>query len=134
MLILYIVLVVLAVLILAALILIQNNKGGGLSTELTGLNNQILGVQRTSDILEKGTWLFAVILLVLCLSAPWFIPDDKTSKEKSLSKEENFLNNMNLKSQPAQDAGTLKLPVETKKEAPKTTPAETEKKPAEDKK
>lgn len=129
MLILYIVLVVLAVLILAALILIQNNKGGGLSTELTGLNNQILGVQRTSDILEKGTWIFAVILLVLCLSAPWFIPNDKTSKEKSLSKEENFLNNMNLKSQPAQDTtGTLKLPVETKKELPKTTT------PAEDKK
>lgn len=64
-------------LILGLIILIQNPKGGGLSSSLGGFGNQLMGVKQTTDILEKGTWLFAGIIGVLCLTSAVFIP--KTS-------------------------------------------------------
>lgn len=63
--------------ILGLIILIQNPKGGGLSSSLGGFGNQLMGVKQTTDILEKGTWLFAGIIGVLCLTSAMFIP--KTS-------------------------------------------------------
>ena len=52
--------------LLVLIVLIQNPKGGGLSSGFAGSNN-IMGVQRTGDILEKGTWVLAVALMVLSL-------------------------------------------------------------------
>ena len=62
-------LVILAIIIcvlLVLIVLIQNPKGGGLSSGFSGSNN-IMGVQRTGDFLEKGTWVLAVSLMVLAL-------------------------------------------------------------------
>ncbi len=67
-------LIIIASIILGLLILIQNPKGGGLSASLGGLGNQLMGVRQTTDILEKGTWLFAAIIGVLCLTSAMFIP------------------------------------------------------------
>ncbi|GAB4381108.1 MAG: hypothetical protein Kow0075_12740 [Salibacteraceae bacterium] len=53
-------------LLLIGIVLIQNSKGGGLASGFSS-SNQIVGVQRTTDFLEKGTWILAVTLLVLCL-------------------------------------------------------------------
>lgn len=64
----YYFLVILAVIIcvlLGLLILIQNPKGGGLASGFTGSN--IMGVQRTGDFLEKGTWALTIALMVLSL-------------------------------------------------------------------
>ena len=52
--------------LLALVVLAQNPKGGGLAAGFTGAQ-QIGGVQRTSDFLEKGTWTLAGALMVLCL-------------------------------------------------------------------
>jgi preprotein translocase subunit SecG len=52
--------------LLALVVLAQNPKGGGLAAGFTGAQ-QIGGVQRTSDFLEKGTWTLATALMVLCL-------------------------------------------------------------------
>lgn len=46
---------------LGLFVLIQNPKGGGLATGGSGSN--MFGVQRTGDVLEKGTW-FLVALIV----------------------------------------------------------------------
>ena len=46
--------------------MIQNPKGGGLSSAFGG-GNQIMGVKKTADILEKTTWILAAILVALCL-------------------------------------------------------------------
>ncbi|MBX2979841.1 MAG: preprotein translocase subunit SecG [Flavobacteriales bacterium] len=54
--------------ILALFVLAQNPKGGGLAAGFTGAQ-QIGGVQRTADFLEKGTWTMAIALMVLCLAA-----------------------------------------------------------------
>ena len=52
--------------LLALVVLAQNPKGGGLASGFTGAQ-QIGGVQRTADFLEKGTWTLAGSLMVLCL-------------------------------------------------------------------
>lgn len=63
---LFIVLIILVSVILAFFVLIQNPKGGGLSSGFAGGSN-LMGVQRTGDFLEKGTWTLAIVLIVLCL-------------------------------------------------------------------
>jgi preprotein translocase subunit SecG len=65
--ILFIVLIILASILLGAIVLIQNPKGGGLSGNIAGFSNQFMGVKQTTDVLEKGTWILASILVVLCL-------------------------------------------------------------------
>lgn len=70
------VLIVIAIVICVVLglfILIQEPKGGGLSSGFAGSNN-IMGVQRTSDILEKGTWILVISLMVVVLMINVVIP------------------------------------------------------------
>ena len=63
-----VVLIVIVAVLLGLIVLIQNPKGGGLATGFTGAN-QIGGVKRTTDFLEKATWTLAVLLLVLSITA-----------------------------------------------------------------
>jgi preprotein translocase subunit SecG len=72
---LFIILVILASAILGFIVLVQNPKGGGLSGSVAGFSNQFMGVKQTTDVLEKGTWLFAAIIGVLCLVSTLFISD-----------------------------------------------------------
>ena len=74
MLILFGILVIIASIILGLIVLIQNPKGGGLSGSLGGFSNQLMGVKQTTDVLEKGTWVFAGIVGILCVISPIFIP------------------------------------------------------------
>ncbi len=69
MLIIFGILILIASIILGLIILIQNPKGGGLSASFGGVGNQLMGVKKTTDVLEKGTWLFAGIVSVLCLTS-----------------------------------------------------------------
>src|SRR3954471_1954103 len=65
----YLVLLIVAILVcllLGIIVLIQNPKGGGLSSNFSS-SSQLLGVQKTGDILEKGTWVLAIALMVLSL-------------------------------------------------------------------
>ena len=72
-------LIILASVLLGLIILIQNPKGGGLSSSLGGIGNQLMGVKQTTDVLEKGTWIFAAIIGVLCLTSAMFIPSGSNS-------------------------------------------------------
>ncbi len=74
MLIVFVIILIVASLILGLIVLIQNPKGGGLSATMGGFSNQLMGVKQTTDVLEKGTWLFAGIVGALCLISPAFIP------------------------------------------------------------
>lgn len=77
---LFFILIVIASIILALIVLIQNPKGGGLSGTLAGFNNQFMGVKQTTDVLEKGTWIFVSVLITLCLVSTLFLssPSGKT--------------------------------------------------------
>ncbi len=46
--------------------MVQNPKGGGLSSSLGG-STQMGGVQKTTDFLDKSTWTLAGILIILIL-------------------------------------------------------------------
>lgn len=60
-----IIIIILSVL-LGLVVLAQNPKGGGLAAGFTGAQ-QIGGVQRTADFMEKATWTLATAVMVLCL-------------------------------------------------------------------
>lgn len=84
--ILFLILIILASVILGFIILVQNPKGGGLSSSIGGLGNQFMGVKQTTDVLEKGTWLFAGIIGLLCLVSVLFMggagSDTKTNIDR----------------------------------------------------
>lgn len=76
MIILFGILIIIAAVILGIIVLIQNPKGGGLTGSLSGFSNQLMGVKQTTDVLEKGTWIFAAVVGILCIVSPAFIPKD----------------------------------------------------------
>ena len=69
---LFFILILLCCLILSFFVLVQNPKGGGLSGTFGGINNQFMGVKQTNDVLEKGTWIFASVIGVLCIVSVLF--------------------------------------------------------------
>lgn len=60
------IIIVIACILLGLIVLIQNPKGGGLSANFSG-SSQLMGVQKTGDFLEKGTWVLAITIMVLSL-------------------------------------------------------------------
>src|SRR5215218_7212532 len=69
----FLIVLLLASVILGLIVLIQNPKGGGLSGNISGISSQFMGVKQTTDVLEKGTWIFAAIIGVLCVTSSLFI-------------------------------------------------------------
>src|SRR5881227_3418986 len=71
---LFVILILLACVILSLIVLVQNPKGGGLAGNIAGFSTQFMGVKQTTDVLEKGTWIFAVVIALLCITSTVFIP------------------------------------------------------------
>ncbi|MEZ2339102.1 preprotein translocase subunit SecG [Mucilaginibacter sp. RCC_168] len=66
----YLVLIIITIIVcilLGLIVLIQNPKGGGLSSNFSS-SSQLMGVQKTGDFLEKGTWVLAISVMVLSLA------------------------------------------------------------------
>src|SRR6476660_7983288 len=62
----FLVLITIVCFLLIIVVMVQNPKGGGLSSSLGG-STQMGGVQKTTDFLDKSTWTLATILIVLIL-------------------------------------------------------------------
>jgi preprotein translocase subunit SecG len=62
----FLVLITIVCFLLIIVIMVQNPKGGGLSSSLGG-SQMIGGVQKTTDFLDKSTWYLATILIVLIM-------------------------------------------------------------------
>jgi preprotein translocase subunit SecG len=75
-----IVLIYIVCLLLVLIVLVQKSKGGGLASNFSG-NNQIMGVRRTADFLEKATWGLAGALLVLCIFASAVVPRNQVRQD-----------------------------------------------------
>jgi preprotein translocase, secG subunit len=72
----YSVLVILAVIVailLTFIVLIQESKGGGLASNFAA-SNQIMGVRKTTDVVEKATWVLAALLVVISVVTIFFAP------------------------------------------------------------
>ena len=64
----FLALIVVVAFLLVVVIMVQNPKGGGLSSSFGGGGTQQLGgVQKTTDFLDKSTWTLATIMIVLIL-------------------------------------------------------------------
>ncbi len=80
-------LIIVVSVILVLIVLVQNSKGGGLATNFSS-SNQVMGVRKTTDFLEKATWVLAAALLVLSITASLTIPRDKIEAGRSAIEEQ----------------------------------------------
>jgi preprotein translocase subunit SecG len=62
----FLVLITIVCFLLIVVIMVQNPKGGGLSSSVGG-SQMLGGVQKTTDFLDKSTWTLAAILIALVL-------------------------------------------------------------------
>jgi preprotein translocase subunit SecG len=77
------ILIILVCVFLILVVLVQNSKGGGLASSFAS-SNQVMGVRKTGDFLEKATWTLAAALLVFCL---WSTAYDKPAGGSTKSTE-----------------------------------------------
>ncbi|MBK5270943.1 MAG: preprotein translocase subunit SecG [Bacteroidia bacterium] len=102
----YVIVVILVSVILGLIVLVQNPKGGGLAGNIAGFSNQFMGVKQTTDVLEKGTWIFAGALGLLCLVSSFFISKSSTNVSNRLQD----INGSAPISNPQPSNNTLQLP------------------------
>jgi len=97
--------------LLVLIVLIQNPKGGGLSSNFSS-SSQLMGVQKTGDFLEKGTWILAITLMVLSLAINVAVKGgaDKADSSQSKGQAEKVLKTAPVNNAPSQ---TLPGPVTT---------------------
>lgn len=88
--------------LLILVVLVQNSKGGGLSSTF-GQGNQILGVKQTTDWLEKATWSLAIVLVALCIfSASLSAPESNDTAGGSMIKDQVNSAPVGMENTPAQ--------------------------------
>ena len=85
--------------LLVLIILAQNPKGGGLtSTFGGGDSNQLMGVQKTNDLLEKLTWILACTMVFLTLTTNLFVEkegiDEVISPNIDKANEQDIMQNI----------------------------------------
>jgi len=78
----FVLLLILACVFLGLIVLVQNPKGGGLAGNVGGFSNQLMGVKQTTDVLEKGTWVLALVVALLCLFSAIFVPKAGTAASR----------------------------------------------------
>lgn len=76
---------VIAVVLMTGAILLQNPKSGGAGPMMGG-SSQLMGHQRTTDILEKATWVGVSVLILVCVTYGVFQSDVKASDSVNLEK------------------------------------------------
>ena len=104
-------LIVIASVLMCLIVLVQNSKGGGLASGFAS-SNQIMGVRKTTDFLEKATWSLAVVVSVL---AAWSIPHATVSDESIM--QQNAVENSIVNPEVAPDF-TEEVPAEVTVETP----------------
>ena len=76
------VLIVIASLLLIFFVVIQNSKGGGLAAGFAS-SNQVMGVRKTTDFLEKATWVLAGTVVVLAIVVSLLLPGRRSKGAES---------------------------------------------------
>lgn len=70
---LFVILIVIAALLMIGIVLIQESKGGGLASNFSSYN-QIGGVRKTTDFIEKTTWSLAAAMVVISIACAYVAP------------------------------------------------------------
>ncbi len=94
---LFVVLIVLASILMIGIVLIQESKGGGLSSQFSS-SNQFMGVRKTTDLVEKITWGLAaamVVISVICAyTAPKAVTEESVMEKAATQTETTNPTNM----------------------------------------
>lgn len=80
------ILILIASIFLILIVLVQNSKGGGLASGFSS-TNQIMGVRKTTDFVEKATWTLASTVVILSIVASAFLPSANTGSHGSEIKD-----------------------------------------------
>jgi preprotein translocase subunit SecG len=93
------VLIILTSVLLGLAVLIQNSKGGGLAAGFSA-PQQIMGVRKTTDFLEKLTWGLGSALIVFCIVANFVLPGGNTAGQIKASSIQEQIDNATLPASP----------------------------------
>ena len=74
---LLVILIVIAAVLMIGIVLIQESKGGGLASNFSTYN-QIGGVRKTTDFIEKTTWGLAVAMVIISIACAYVAPQAST--------------------------------------------------------
>ena len=111
-----VILIVIASILMCFIVLIQNSKGGGLASGFAS-SNQIMGVKKTTDFIEKATWSLAAFMVVISIVATYAIPQATVVEESVL--QQNAVENSMVNPTNVPDFSE-----QAPAEAPAETPAE----------
>lgn len=106
------ILIVIAAIALVLIVLVQNSKGGGLSSGFSS-SNAIMGVRKTTDFLEKATWGLAGFIMVMSIACVVLRPKATDVPATQIETQQPV--------QGTPDMSTPQAPVQT---PPATPPAE----------
>lgn len=113
-------LIIVLCIFLVLVVLVQNSKGGGLAQNFAG-QQQIMGVRKTTDFLEKATWTLAAFVMVLSFVSVAFISNGSAQAVGS-SELDEVIKNQQM-AQPANPGfatpeAATELPAPAAEEAP----------------
>ena len=97
---LFTVLILIASVLLILIVLVQNSKGGGLAANFSS-SNQMLGVRKTTDFLEKATWVLSITILALSVAASLSINSAVEQVDDSKSMLDDQIENWEDQTMPA---------------------------------
>ena len=80
------ILILIASIFLILIVLVQNSKGGGHASGFSS-TNQIMGVIKKTDFVEKATWTLAGTVVILSIVASAFLPSANTGSHGSEIKD-----------------------------------------------
>ncbi|MCH5308006.1 MAG: preprotein translocase subunit SecG [Prevotella sp.] len=92
---LFVIFIVVAAVLMIGIVLIQESKGGGLSSSFAGYN-QVAGVRKTTDFIEKATWFLAATMVVVSILCAWVAPTAHTDTSVMENVENPVTNPNNL--------------------------------------
>lgn len=92
---LFVILIVIAAVLMIGIVLIQESKGGGLSSSFAGYN-QVAGVRKTTDFIEKATWSLAAVMVVISVACAWVAPTASADQSVMENVENPVTNPHNL--------------------------------------
>ena len=116
---------VLAAILMILVVLIQNSKGGGLASAFSS-SNGLLGVRKTTDVLEKTTWTLAAVIVVLSIASSYTLTSINSGKGSVMEQDaaiQRAINPNNVQAFPAAQDQAPAAEAPAPAEAPAETPA-----------
>ena len=81
-----VILIVIVAVLLGIVVLVQNPKGGGIDTTYGSGAQQMFGAARSTETIEKITWILAGALIFLCIASFFLISKNPANDVQLLSK------------------------------------------------